>query len=152
MSETLTLAINGDMTAFSQLYADNFKKAYYIAYHTLAAVEEAVDAVKFAADKAYSEIEDCKTEKDFESLMLKKLCERIIFRFKEYRQNPSTAESSSSYIKALMLKLTDAEKLSVAIWAVYGLGAKEIAAVTRIAEDVVDKKLESAKAKLSAKL
>lgn len=152
MSETLTLAINGDMTAFSRLYADNYKKMYYVAYHSLANTDEAVEAVKLASDQAYSEIESCKTEEQFSRLMLKKLCDRVISRYREYRKSAPGIESNPPYIKAQMSRLTDAERLSVAIWSVYGFGSGEIAELTGLAKDVVAKKLESGKNKIASKL
>lgn len=152
MSGTLTLAINGDMTAFSRLYADNYKNLYYVAYHSLANTDEAVEAVKTASDQAYAEIENCKTEEEFGRLMLKKLCNRIILRYREYRKTSPGIESNPPYIKAQMSKLTDAEKLSVSIWSVYGIGSAEISELTGIAEDVVVKKLESGKNRIASKL
>lgn len=152
MSGTLTLAINGDMTAFSRLYADNYKNLYYVAYHSLANTDEAVEAVKTASDQAYAEIESCKTEEEFGRLMLKKLCNRIILRYREYRKTSPGIESNPPYIKAQMSKLTDAEKLSVSIWSVYGIGSAEISELTGIAEDVVVKKLESGKNRIASKL
>lgn len=152
MSGTLTLAINGDMTAFSRLYADNYKQLYYVAYHSLANTDEAVDAVRFAASQAYEEIESCRTEAEFGRLMLKKLCGRIILRYREYRRTDPGIESNPPYIKAQMSRLTDAERLSVSIWSVYGLGSEEIAKLTGIAADVVAKKLESGKSRIASKL
>lgn len=152
MSGTLTLAINGDMTAFTRLYADNYQKMYYVAYHSLANTEEAIDAVKLASNLAYSEIDGCKTEGDFSRLMLKKLCDRVIARYREYRKTAPGIESNPPYIKAQMSRLTDAERLSVAIWSVYGLGSGDIAELTGLAKDVVEKKLESGKNKIAPKL
>lgn len=152
MSGTLTLAINGDMTAFSRLYADNYKKLYYVAYHSLANTDEAVEAVKTASDQAYAEIESCRTEEELGRLMLKKLCSRIILRYREYRKTSPGIESNPPYIKAQMSKLTDAEKLSVTIWSVYGIDSAEISELTGIAEDVVAKKLESGKNRIASKL
>lgn len=152
MFGTLTLAINGDMTAFSKLYADNFKNLYYVAYHSLANTDEAVEAVKIAVNHAYEEIEGCKTEAELSRLMLKKLCAVIISRYREYRKTPPGIESNPPYIKAQMSRLTDAEKLSVSIWAVYGITSEEIAKLTGIAADVVAKKLESGKNRIASKL
>ena len=152
MPGTLTLAINGDMTAFSRLYADNYKKLYYVAYHSLANTDEAVEAVKTTADQAYAEIGRCKTEEEFGRFMLKKLCSRIILRYREYRTASPGIESNPPYIKAQMSKLTDAERLSVSIWSVYGFGSREISELTGIAEEVVAKKLESGKNRIASKL
>ncbi len=152
MSDTLTLAINGDMTAFSKLYANNYKKIYIVAYHSLANEKEAVESVKYAADQAYEEIGSCKSESDFSSLFLKKLCEKIIACFREYRKSAPTPEAQPTYIKAHMSRLTDAERLSVAIWTVYGLNPGDIAKLTGLAADVVKNKLESGKTKIESKL
>lgn len=152
MQGTLNLAINGDMTAFARLYADNYKKMYYVAYHSLANTDEAVEAVKIASDQAYAEIGSCKTEEELGRLMLKKLCGRIILRYREYRKTSPGIESNPPYIKAQMSKLTDAEKLSVSIWSVYGINSAGISELTGIAADVVEKKLESGKNRIASKL
>ena len=51
-----------------------------------------------------------------------------------------------------MLKLTDAERLSVTIWAVFGYDEETIAEVTGLSQAIVVKKLESGKAKLAEKV
>ena len=152
MSDTFNQALNGDISAFAELYAENYKDMYHVAYHSLANVSEATDAVKFAARDAYGDIRRCSSKDEFKLLMVKKLCDRIIGRFKEYRKNTPQYEVNSPYIKAQMKKLTDAERFSVALWAVYGINAKEIAKLSGLAEDVVSVKLKSGQAKLEPKL
>ncbi len=152
MSDILAQAINGDMSAFSTMYADTYKNMYYVAYYSLVNGNEATKAVKAAADQAYAEIGRCKKEKDFEYFFLKKLCEQIISCYREYRKNTPEIETNPPYIKSVMLRLTDAERLSVCVWAVFGLSPKEISELTGLAGDVVKKKLESGQNKIASKL
>lgn len=152
MSDTFEKALNGDISAFAELYAENYKDMYYVAYHSLANISEATDTVKLAAREAYNDIRLCRSRDEFKLLMVKKLCDRIIGRFKEYRKTPPQYETNSPYIKAQMKKLTDAERFSVALWAVYGINAKEIAKLSGLAEDVVTVKLKSGQTKLEPKL
>lgn len=152
MSDLIAQAAGGDITAFAKLYENVYKKMYCGAYYTLATEEEAIEAVKIAADNTFSEMTSCKNQKDFEGLFLKKLSEQIIKCYREYRKNPPSNDNKSNYIKAQMRKLTDAERLAVAYNALFDIDAREISNITGLAEDVVKKKMESGQNKLSPKL
>ncbi len=158
MTETFTRAVNvknaaqGDLEAFAQLYSADYKKIYYIAYYSLAGREEAVDSIIAAVRLAYATVGGCKSLEDFNQLILRKTCEQIITRYREYRKNPPVYDQKPSYIKSQMLKLTDAERLTVAIWAVFGYNEEKIASITGLSQAIVIKKLESGKAKLAEKI
>ena len=152
MTAVFAKVIQGDMTAFSKLYADVYKKIYYVAHYSLANSVEAVDAVTDAARCAYENAKDCSGEEEIKEMLLKKTCEQIIVRFREYRKIPPAYEPQPPFIKSQMLRLTDAERLSVMVWSVFGYEAEKISSVTGLALEVVEKKLESGQAKLVAKL
>lgn len=158
MTETFTKASNvknaasGDLDAFAQLYSADYKKIYYVAYYSLANSEEAKEAIVTAVRLAYATVGGCKSLEDFNILILRKTCEQIITKYREYRKNPPVYESRPGYIKSQMLKLTDAERLSVVIWAVFGYDEDTIAEVTGLSQAIVVKKLESGKAKLAEKI
>lgn len=152
MSVTFTNAQNGDTEAFAEIYSEIYTKLYYLAYHSLANTQEAVNAVKTASRNAYSEIRNCRSVGEFNGLILKKLCEQIIFCYREYRKTPPEYETDPPYIKEQMRKLTDAERFSVSMWALFGFGAKEISKFSGLSETVVENKLKSAKLKLEPKL
>lgn len=158
MTETFTKASNiknaagGDLNAFAQLYSADYKKIYYVAYYSLANAEEAKEVVITAVRLSYATVGGCKSIEDFNILILRKTCEQIITKYREYRKNPPVYESRPGYIKSQMLKLTDAERLSVVIWAVFGYDEETIASVTGLSQAIVVKKLESGKAKLSEKI
>ena len=143
---------NGDIAAFTKLYGDMHKKLYYVAYYSLANSNEAIRVISSAARYAYDNTGSCKNEAELGQLLLKKTCEQIIGRFREYKSSAPQYERNPSYIKAQMTRLTDAERLSVTIWAAFGYNAGKISSVTGLSPDVVTKKLESGQAKLSAKL
>lgn len=152
MSEILTLAAGGDTAAFTQLYTRSYKKIYFVAYYSLATSKEAVDVMTASLKSAYEEIGGCKSEEDFDLLWLKKTCEQIIARYREYRKTPPRQEPDPDFIKASMNRLTDAERLAVTIWAEFDLEPKDIASVTGLKLEVVSKKLDSAREKLAQKL
>lgn len=152
MSDVITQAAQGDINAFAEAYKGVYKKMYCGAYYTLATENEAVESVKIAADKTFAEMSACKNQKDFETLFLKKLSEQIIKGYREYRRNPPDNNADVPYIKGLMRRLTDAEKLAVAFNALFDISPKEISKITGLAEDVVAKKLESGINKLAPKL
>ncbi len=152
MSDTYKNAQNGDIDAFAEIYSKMYTKLYYLAYHSLANREEAVNAVKTASNKAYSLIRGCAAEEEFNGLLLKKLCEQIIRHYREYRKVQPEYEKKPTYIKSVMQKLTDAERFSIAIWAIFGLDPKEISMFSGLSETVVAAKLRSAVQKLEARL
>ena len=152
MSDVITQAAQGDINAFAEAYKGVYKKMYCGAYYTLATEQEAVEAVKTAADKTFAEMSACKNEKDFETLFLKKLSEQIIKGYRGYKSTPPNNSGGVTYIKGLMRRLTDAERLAVAFNALFDLSPKEISKITGLAEDVVEKKLESGKKKLIPRL
>lgn len=152
MSLAFKNAQNGDTEAFAEIYSEIYTKLYYLAYHSLANGREAVNAVKAAAREAYSEIRNCRSREEFNGCILKKLCEQIILYFREYRKTPPVYEADPPYIKAQMRKLTDAERLSVSMWALFGLNAGEISRFSGLSETVVENKLRSAKQKLEPNL
>lgn len=143
---------NGDITAFTKLYGEIHKKLYYVAYYSLAGSAEAVRVISSAARYAYDNTTGCKNEEELSDLLLKKTCEQIIARFKEYKTSPPQYERNPSFIKGQMTRLTDAERLSVTVWAAFGYDVNRISAVTGLSRELVEKKLESGQAKLSAKL
>ena len=142
----------GDISAFSKLYGNICEKIYHVAYYSLATSEEAVAAVRVAARYAYDNARSCRNEGELCELMLRKLCEQIVIRFRDYRKSPPSMEQNPSYIKSLMLRLTDAERLSIMVWSVFDYEVGKIASVTGLASEIVTKKLESGQAKLSANL
>lgn len=152
MSEILTLAARGDMAALTRLYTDVYEKIYYVAYYSLATQKEASQALLSAFGAACEEIEKCVTQDAFNILFLEKVCDEIIARYREYRKAPPQSEQNPSFIKVCMSRLTDAERLSVAIWATFGLDAEGIAQVTGLNGAAISKKLESGKEKLAQKL
>lgn len=152
MAKAFEDAKKGDITAFSKLYSDVCEKIYHVAYYSLASSEEAVKAVTEAAGYAYENAEGCRDENELKELMLKKTCEQIVTRFREYRKSPPKFEPFPSFIRAQMLRLTDAERLSVMVWSVFGYEAERISAMTGLAADIVAKKLESGQTKLSESL
>lgn len=152
MAKVFDDAKKGDVTAFSKIYGDVCERIYYVAYYSLASSEEAVKAVTEAARYAYENAEDCESERELKELMLKKTCEQIVNRFREYRKVSPPYEPFPSFIRSQMLRLTDAERLSVMVWAVYGYEVEKISAITGLALDVVAKKLESGQTKLAANL
>lgn len=152
MSKVFINAQNGDVDAFAEIYSEIYTKLYYLAYHSLANKTEAADAVKTAAKEAYANIRRCKNEEQFNGLLLKKLCDRIIRQYREYRKKQPEYDKNPTYIKSVMRKLTDAERFSAAMWALFGFGPKEISKFSGLSETVVEAKLKSAKAKLEAQL
>ena len=152
MANTFEDVKNGDIAAFSKLYGNISEKIYRVAYYSLITPGEAVAAVKVAARYAYENAGSCRNKGELEELMLRKLCEQIVIRFREYRKSPPSNEQSPSRIKALMLRLTDAERLSVMVWSVFDYDVGKISSVTGLASEVVTKKLESGQNKLSANL
>ena len=142
----------GDIAAFSKLYGDVCEKIYHVAYYSLANQKEAVAAVTEAARYAYDHAESCKSSAELKELMLKKTCERIVARFREYRKSAPSYDPFPSFIKTQMTRLTDAERLSVMVWSVFGYEVEKISSITGLAQDVVAKKLVSGQEKLSAKL
>ena len=143
---------NGDITAFSRLYGDVCEKIYLVAYYSLANEKEAVAAVTAAARYAYDNAERCKNAEELKELMLKKTCEQIVARFREYKKSAPAYDPFQPYIKTQMTRLTDAERLSVMVWSVFGYEVEKISAVTGLALDIVVKKLKSGQTKLSAKV
>ncbi len=152
MSNVFVNAQNGDLDAFAEIYSEIYTKLYYLAYHSLANREEAVDAVKTSAKEAYSNIRSCKSVEEFNGLLLKKLCGQIIRHYREYRKKQPEYEKNPTYIKSVMRKLTDAERFSAAMWAIFGFGPKEISRFSGLSDTVVEAKLKSAKIKLEAQL
>lgn len=144
--------INGDITEFAKLYADVFEKIYHVAYYSLANEREAIATVTDAARYAYDNAESCKNAEELRELMLKKTCEQIVARFREYRKTAPSYDPFPSFIKSQMIRLTDAERLSVMMWAVFGYEPDKISELTGLAHDIVAKKLESGQTKLTAKL
>lgn len=142
----------GDITAFSKLYGEICEKIYYVAYYSLANQKEAVAAVTEAARCGYENADSCRNAVELNELMLKKTCEQIVARFREYRKSAPSYDPFPSFIKSQMTHLTDAERLSVMVWSVFGYEVEKISSITGLALDVVAKKLESGQAKLSAKL
>ena len=143
---------NGDITAFSKVYGDICDKIYHVAFFSLATEKEALETVKEAVRYSYENASSCKNADELKVLMLKKTCEYIVARFREYRKSTPSYDPFQTYIKEQMTRLTDAERLSVAVWAVYGYEVEEISYITGLALDVVAKKLKSGQEKLSAKL
>ena len=153
MSDVIIQAAKGDINAFAEAYKSVYKKMYCGAYYTLVTEAEAIESVKIAADKTFADMSACKNQKDFETLFLKKLSEQIIKCYREYRKNPpANDDGKAPYIKGLMRKLTDAERLAVVFNVLFDISPKEISRVTGLAEDVVAKKLESGRNKLAPKL
>lgn len=152
MPITYEKILTGDLTEFSKLYSDVFEKIYHVAYYSLANEREAITAVTEAARWAYDNAESCKNAEELKELMLKKTCERIVACFREYRKTAPTYDPFQPYLKTQMIRLTDAERLSVIMWAVFGYEADKISALTGLAQDIVAKKLESGQTKISAKL
>ncbi|MCH5200067.1 MAG: hypothetical protein J1F60_03820 [Oscillospiraceae bacterium] len=152
MSRIFDEAKRGDITAFSKIYGSVCEKIYYVAYYSLASSEEAAKAVTEAAHYAYDNAESCTDESQLKELMLKKTCELVVSRFREYKKSSPTYEPFPSFIRSQMLRLTDAERLTVMVWSVFDREAEEISALTGLALDVVTKKLESGQNKLIASL
>ena len=152
MTSVFTDAKNGDISAFSKLYGAVCKKVYYVAFYSLANSGEAVAAVTEAARIAYENAENCRDDEELKELILKKTCEQIVARFREYRKITPKYDPNPSFIKAQMLRLTDAERLSVMVWSVFGYEEKKISSITGLALDVVTKKLVSGQEKLRVKL
>ena len=148
MSKLFEEAKKGDVTAFSQIYGDVCEKIYRVAYYSLAGTEEAVKTVTEAARLAYGGAGSCKNENELKELLLKKTCELIVTRFREYKKSPPTYESSPSFIKSQLMRLTDAERLSVIVWSIFDCDAGKISSLTGLANDVVAKKLKSGQSKL----
>lgn len=142
----------GDITAFSKIYGSVCERIYYVAYYSLASSEEAAKAVTEAARYAYDNAEDCRSEGELKELMLKKTCQLVVSRFREYKKSSPPYEPFPSFIRSQMLRLTDAERLTVMVWSVFDCEAEKISALTGLALDVVMKKLESGQTKLSASL
>ena len=142
----------GDITAFSKVYGDVCEKIYHVAYYSLANQKEAMAAVTEAARYAYENAESCKNAEELKELMLKKTCEQIVACFREYRKTAPLYDPFPSFIKSQMTRLTDAERLSVMVWSVFGYDVERISSITGLALDVVAKKLKSGQAKLDAKL
>ena len=107
MPNTFLNAQNGDIDAFADIYSEIYTRLYYLAYHSLANKEEAIDAVKTAVKEAYSNIRSCKSVEQFNGLMLKKLCDRIIRQYREYRKNQPMYDANPTYIKSVMRRLTE---------------------------------------------
>ena len=152
MSDVITQAAQGDINAFAEAYKGVYKKMYCGAYYTLATKKEAVDAVKIAADKTFAEMSGCKNQRDFEILFLKNLSEQIIKGYRGYRITPPDNSGGVTYIKGLMRRLTDAERLAVSFSTLFDLSPKEISKITGLAEEVMANKLESGKNKLASRL
>ncbi len=148
MSDTYKNAQNGDIQAFAEIYSKMYIKLYYLAYHSLANRDEAVNAVKTASAEAFSAIRDCSAEEEFNGLLLKKLCEQIIRYYREYRKRLPEYETNPTYIKSVMRKLTDAERFTASVWAIFGFNPKEISMFSGLSEKVVEAKLKSAILKL----
>lgn len=151
-SNAFARAENGDMTAFAEIYEAIYKKIYYVAYYSLANEKEAVQAVKTAADEACGEIGKCADADEFNDWFLSRLCRAIIEKYRDYRNNKPVYEANAPYLKKQMLRLTDAERLTLNIWAAFDYDEEKITQVTGLAYEVVKKKLQSAKTKLSEKL
>ncbi len=152
MDDLFIQAANGDKAAFTRIYESVYKQIYYVSYYSLANSKEAASAVIGALHSAYENISSCKSEEEFRFLLLKKTCDRIIAYYREYRKTPPEYEKNPTFIKARMIRLTDAERLAVTIWAVFGYEAEQISAVTGLSQDVLSRKLESGRAKLAEKL
>lgn len=152
MSDVILQAAGGDVSAFAAAYKSVYKKMYCGAYYTLATKDEAIEAVKTAADKTFADMSPCKNQEDFEMLFLKRLSDQILLRYRQYRKEPPADDDKVPYIKGLMKRLTDAERLAVTFNALFDISPKEISEITGLAEDVVGKKLESGRKKLEPKL
>ena len=152
MAKVFDDAKKGDITAFSKLYGDVCERIYYVAYYSLANSGEAISAVTEAARCAYENAGNCESERELKELMLKKTCEQIVNRFREYKKTAPAYEPFPSFIRSQMQRLTDAERLSVMVWAVYGYEVEKISSLTGLAIDVVAKKLESGQNKLAESL
>lgn len=152
MSDVVSRAAKGDITAFAELYESVYKKMYCAAYYTLVTEAEAVEAVKIAADGVFSGMSSCKNQRDFEALFLKKLTDKIIAAFRSYRKSPAKEDGRANYIKTQMRRLTDVERLAVAYNALFDIDPGKISEITGLAEDVVSKKLESGQSKIADKL
>lgn len=147
--ETAAKAANGDFEAFRQLYAMVYKELYDIAFLSLGDAESAKKALAAAAEACFGSCGECKNEVAFKAYFVRNLCEQIITAFRDRRKSGAPEPTPDDETGRRLMKLTEAERISVVVFAVCGYNERQISIVTGLRADAVAQKLESAKEKLA---
>lgn len=147
-AETLAAAQKGDADSFVEVYGSVYRELYRIAYYTLKTKADINKAVNAAAESCMSHCGECKNRHGFRAYAVKLLCEQIIACCREYRNSKTPAEPTGDGLRQQFLRLTDAERLTAAIWVICGYNQKQLSVVTGLDEKTVSEKLEAAQNKL----
>lgn len=147
-TEALPLAQKGDKEAFDTVYGSVCRDLYKIAYYTLKSRTDIIPSVANAAQTAMKHCGECKNQPGFKAYCVRLLCEQIISCYKEYRRNNTPAEPTSDGLRQQFMRLTDAERLTAAIWAICGYNTKQLSIVTGLEESAAAEKLAAAQRKL----
>lgn len=154
-------AAAGSKEAFSELCGGVCKQLYYIAYLTLKNSADAEKTVSAVLAEAFGKYDKPRKETVFNAAMVKMLAGRLITRLKEYKVKGITVsydpygmrpDEKGIDIKQEFNRLTDLERLCMAIYAVTPFSAREISVFTGVKEDIVEQKISSAEKKLSARI
>ena len=148
--ETALLAAKGDASAALLLYTHFYKELYYIAFLSLGEENAAVSAVKTAAEICLSSCGECRNEASFRAYFIRILCEQIISAFRSQRKSGFVYIEEGNQIKDSLMKLTEAERLSVIVYSLCDYNERQISIVTGLKPEAVETKLQSAKNKLSS--
>lgn len=142
-------AANGDIAAFSKMYSAVYKRLYYIAYYTLADSSDAIKAVQKATAECFKNVGALENEQALFAYFTRLLCVQIVEQCRFYRDSPQY-ERNRPMLKTILMRLTDAERLTVMIWSQFGYNTKQLSMVTGLKPEVVAAKLESGTKKLDA--
>lgn len=160
-SDKVSLAQQGDATAFSELYALVYKDLYYVAYYSLKNTYDAQDVVSDTVLDAYASIGKLKDEKAFKAWIMKILSAKIKRKLKEYVQSRIVftyefEQEELNYdgidLKQEFNRLSDEERLVLSMSVVSGYTSEEISKITGINANTVRSKLLRAKDKLRDRL
>lgn len=159
--EIAARAASGDRRAFAELCGSVSRQLYYIAYLTLKNSADAEKTVSAVLCEAFGKYDKPRKEALFCAVLVKMLASRLVTRLKEYKAKGVTVsydpysvrpDEKGIDIKQEFNRLTDLERLCMAIYAVTPYSAHEISVFTGVKKEIVTQKLDSAEKKLSAKI
>ena len=147
-TEALSLAQKGEPEAFDIVYGCVYRDLYRIAYYSLRTNDDIKKAVTEAVKTCMMHCGECKNQPGFRAYAVRMLCVQIVSCCQEYRKKGVPTKPVSDGLKQQFLRLTDAERLVTAIWAVCGYNPKQLAIVTGLDEAIAAEKLAAAQSKL----
>ncbi len=151
--ELSSMAANGDMKAFSKLYETIYREMYYTAYYSLSEEAEAIRVITETVRECFAVIGKLRSEQVFRQYMMKNLCAKINYCFKEYAaegievfydESRLRLNEDGIDIKQEFNRLSDTERLVAALYAGGRFKCDEISQFTGLSTANVKKKLDRA--------